>query len=136
MILVLVVIAIAVVSVVMITGVPGSPNHLGWRLSGVWQNQSDTLQIMIHEQDAHLHGHVVSADIRENDNKIVVGKMVVDRVKLRAAWKWSTGKYIDPYTMEEFEFKIKLRGGNKLKVCYLDDNNLIRKEEWTLISPS
>ncbi len=135
MILLLVFIVIIVVTLLIIFGLPGSPNKLAWKLSGVWANQSDTLQIMIHEQDACLHGHVVSADVRESNSKIVIGKMVVNKVKLKSAWSWSTGKYIDPYTMEEFDFKIKLKGSDRLKVCYLENQNLVRKEEWRLLNP-
>ena len=134
MILLLVFIIATCTVLLVIFGLPGTPNYMGWKLSGIWANQSDTLQIMIHEQDAFLNGHVVSADVRDNNSKIVIGKMVVNKVKLRSAWNWSTGKYIDPYTMEEFDFKIKLKGNDRLKVYYLENQNLVRKEEWKLIS--
>lgn len=134
MILLLVFIIIMVIVLLVIFGLPGTPSYIGWKLAGVWANQSNTLQIMIHEQDACLNGHVVSADVRDNNSKIVIGKMVVNKVKLRSIWNWSTGKYIDPYTMEEFDFKIKLKGSDRLKVYYLENKNLVRKEEWKLIS--
>lgn len=134
MILFLVSITVVCIAILVIFGFPGTPNYLGWKLSGVWANQSDTLQIMIHEHDACLSGHVVSAEVRDNNNKIVIGKMVIDKVKLRSIWNWSTGKYIDPYTMEEFDCKIKLKGSNKLKVYYMENKNLVRKEEWKLIT--
>ncbi|HRK52492.1 MAG TPA: DUF2147 domain-containing protein [Cyclobacteriaceae bacterium] len=134
MTLLLVFIIIMAIVLLVIFGLPGTPNYLGWKLAGIWANQSDTLQIMIHEQDACLNGHVVSADVRDNNSKIVIGKMVVNKVKLRSVWNWSTGKYIDPYTMEEFDFKIKLKGSDRLKVYYLENKNLVRREEWKLIS--
>lgn len=128
-------IALLFLGFIMVLGVPGTPNHLSWKLSGIWANQADTLQIMIHSDNACLHGHVVSAQVRESNEKIVIGKMVVDKVKLKSVWKWSRGKYIDPYTMEEFDVKIKLKGKDRLKVCYLEKENLVRKEEWKLINP-
>lgn len=133
MILLLVFIIITSIVLLVIFGLPVTPNYLGWKLSGVWSNQSETLQIMIHEQDACLNGHVVSAEV-DNNNKIIIGKMVVNKVKLRSIWNWSTGKYIDPYTMEEFDFMIKLKGSNRLKVYYMENENLVKKEEWKLIS--
>ncbi|HCM75917.1 MAG TPA: hypothetical protein DIS90_06020 [Cytophagales bacterium] len=134
MILLLIFVLLAALSAIMIFGIPGSPDYIAWKLSGVWKNQSDTLHIMIHEENACLHGHVVSADIRGSNDKIVIGKMVIDKVKLNSMWQWSIGKYIDPYTMEEFELKIKLKGTDRLKVCYLENENLVRKEEWKLVS--
>lgn len=120
---------------VLALGLPGSPSHLSWKLSGIWANQSDTLQIMIHADDTSLCGHVVSAQIKENNDKIVIGKMVVDKVKLNSMWTWSYGKYIDPYTMEEFDVKIKLKGNDRLKVRFMEHENLVKKEEWKLINP-
>lgn len=133
MVLLLVCAFIIGIAFLLVFGLPGSPKYLGWKLSGVWANQSDTLQIMIHQQDTFLHGHVVSADVRENA-KIVVGKRVVEKVRLKPMWGWSTGKYIDPYTMEEFDFKVKPKGRNRLRVCYLERKNLVRKEEWKLVT--
>ncbi|GAB1446221.1 MAG: DUF2147 domain-containing protein [Cyclobacteriaceae bacterium] len=135
MILLLICTIIIVITLVIIFDLPGSSNYLGWKLSGVWINQSGTLQIMIHQQDACLYGHVVSADVRENNSQIVIGKMVVNSVRLKSIWNWSTGKYIDPYTLKEFEFKVKLKGSNRLKVCYMENEDLVRKEEWKLIQP-
>lgn len=135
MITLLILIILAAIAATMIFGIPGSPNYLGWKLSGVWMNQTDTLHIMIHEENASLQGHVVSADIHGANDKIVVGKRVIDKVKLNSMWQWSRGKYIDPYTMEEFDFKIKPKGNNKLLVYYLENENLVRKEEWKLINP-
>lgn len=132
MIPILVFIVILTVTILIIIGLPGSPSHVGWKLSGVWSNQSDTLQIMIHAHKNSLNGHVVSADIKGDNNKIVVGKMVVCQVKLKSIWNWSQGKYIDPYTMEEFDVKIKLKRNNKLSVCFLENKNLVKKEEWKL----
>lgn len=135
MIPLLVFISILTVTILIIIGLPGSPSHVGWKLSGVWSNQSDTLQIMIHANKNSLNGHVVSADIKGDNNKIVIGKMVVSQVKLKPIWNWSRGKYIDPYTMEEFDVKIKLKRSNRLSVCYLENKNLVKKEEWKLTNP-
>jgi len=134
MIMIAVLISVVAVVILMLVGIPFSANYLGWKLSGIWANQSDTLQIMIHEENDCLHGHVVSAQLREQNDKIVIGKMVIDRVKLKAVWNWSSGKYIDPYTMEEFELKVKLKGSNKLKVYFLENKNLVKKEEWKLLN--
>ena len=129
------VIALLLLLFITVLGVPGSPDNLSWKLSGIWANQSDTLQIMIHPGDTCLCGHIVSAQVRENNEKIVIGKMVVDKVKLKPLWSWSKGKYIDPYTMEEFDVKIKLKGSDRLKVCYLENENLVKEEEWKLVNP-
>lgn len=131
------ILAIALVFVAFITvlGIPGTPSRLSWKLSGIWANQSDTLQIMIHADQTYLHGHVVSAQIRDDNEKIVIGKMVVDKVKLNSVWSWSKGKYIDPYTMEQFDVKIKLKGNDRLKVRFMERENLVKKEEWKLINP-
>jgi hypothetical protein len=90
---------------------------------------------MIHADQMYLHGHVVSAQIRDDNEKIVIGKMVVDKVKLNSVWSWSKGKYIDPYTMEEFDVIIKLKGKDRLKVRFMERENLVKKEEWKLINP-
>lgn len=131
------IIAIGIVCLLVLLcfGVPFTSSYLGWQLSGVWTNQSDTLQIMMHEHNASIHGHVVSAQLRNGNDKIVIGKMVVDSVKLRAAWNWSSGKYIDPYTMEEFDLKVKLKNARTLKVCFLERENVVKKEEWKLVDP-
>lgn len=128
-------IALLFMAFMMALGVPGTPGHLSWKLSGIWTNQADTLQIMIHADNTCLHGHVVSAQVLESNEPIVIGKMVVDKLILKSVWKWSRGKYIDPYTMEEFDVKIKLKGNDRLKVCYLEKDTLVRKEEWKLINP-
>ena len=128
-------IGIILTSVLLYLGLPFSSSHLGWQLSGVWSNQSDTLQIMMHEDNANVHGHVVSAQFKAGNDKIVIGKMVVNSVKLRAIWYWSTGKYIDPYTMEEFDLRVKLKDARTLKVCFLEKDNIVKKEEWKLIDP-
>ncbi len=117
-----------------VIGIPGTPNFLAWKLSGIWANQADTLQIMIHGQDSNLHGHVVSAQINQVNDKPVVGKMVVDNVQLKSAWKWSKGKYIDPYTLEEFDLMIKMKNANTLSVCFLRNQNIIKSEEWKLVN--
>ena len=131
------IIAIAFLFLALMTalGVPGSPSHLSWKLSGIWANQADTLQIMIHADETNLHGHVVSAQINGNNEKIIIGKMVVDNVKVKPIWSWSHGKYIDPYTQEEFDVKIKLKGSDRLKVRFLEHEHLVKKEEWKLINP-
>lgn len=129
------VIALAFVAFIAVLGVPGTPGRLSWKLSGIWSNQSDTLQIMIHADHMYLHGHVVSAQIRDDNEKIVIGKMVVDKVKMNSVWSWSKGKYIDPYTMEEFDVKIKLKGNDRLKVRFMEHEHLVKKEEWKLINP-
>ncbi len=134
MISILVIIALVTISIFFVTGFPGSATKLGWKLSGIWKNQSDTLQIMFHEHKSYLQGHVVSADLIGKNEKIVIGKKVVEKLKLQSMWAWSTGRYIDPYTMEEFEFKVKLKGNNRLKVCYMENKNLVKKEEWTLVN--
>ena len=128
-------IALAFIAFIVVLGIPGSPGRLSWKLSGIWANQSDTLQIMIHADHNDLHGHVVSAQLRDDNEKIVIGKMVVDKVRLKSVWSWSKGKYIDPYTMEEFDVKIKLKGSDRLKVRFLERENLVKKEEWKLINP-
>lgn len=128
-------IALAFIAFIVVLGIPGSPGRLSWKLSGIWANQSDTLQIMIHADHNYLHGHVVSAQLRDDNEKIVIGKMVVDKVRLKSVWSWSKGKYIDPYTMEEFDVKIKLKGSDRLKVRFLERENLVKKEEWKLINP-
>ena len=131
------IIAVGIISAIVLfyLGVPFTSSYLGWQLSGVWSNQSDTLQIMMHEDNANVHGHVVSAQFKAGHDKIVIGKMVVNSVKLRAIWYWSTGKYIDPYTMEEFDLRVKLKDARTLKVCFLEKENIVRKEEWKLIDP-
>jgi hypothetical protein len=128
-------IALLFLAFIMVLGIPGTSNYLSWKLSGIWANQSDTLQIMIHADATYLHGHVVSAQVRDNNDKIVIGKMVVDKVKLKSAWNWSKGKYIDPYTMEEFDVKIKLKGKDRLKIRFMEHENIVRKEEWKLVNP-
>jgi len=139
MVILLVLVSLAFLLVLVYTGFPGSPNYLGWKISGVWANQADTLQIMIHAQDSFLHGHVVSAQVNETNDKIVIGSMVVNDVKLKPIWNWSSGRYTDPYTKEEFVLRVKLNGSNKLKVLFLQRLNgveeIVKKEEWNLINP-
>jgi len=123
---------LAVVFLVTI-GLPGAPHYMAWKLSGIWTNQSDTLQIMIHEQDTFLLGHIVSAQVSQNHDQLVVGKMVFDNVKLKSAWKWSEGKYMDPFSRKQFDFKIKLKDSKTLFVCFLENNQIVKSEQWKLI---
>lgn len=132
-ILILLVAALFLVFLIVI-GMPGTPTYLAWKLSGIWANQSDTLQIMIHGQDTHLHGHIVSAQIDRKNDKPVVGKMVVDNVQLKSVWSWSKGKYIDPYTQEEFDLMLKMKDAKTLSVCFLTNQNIIKSEEWKLVN--
>ena len=109
-------------------------SYFGWKVSGIWANESDTLQIIIHEEGSCLHGHIVSAQINKKNNKPIVGQMIVDHVKIKPTWKWSVGKYIDPYTTQVFDLKMKLKDGKTLKVCFVENDHIVRKEEWKLVN--
>lgn len=114
--------------------IPGTSSYLGWKVSGIWANQSDTLQIIIHEEGTFLNGHIVSAQVSRDQAEPVVGKMIVDHIEPQPVWKWSSGKYIDPYTRQVLDLKIKLKNDKTLKVCFVENDDVVRKEEWKLVN--
>ena len=117
---------------------PGSAQHLGWRLSGIWANEADTLQIMMHHSEASVSGYVVSAEVKDFSKRVIVGSRVLCDLKLKPSWTWSEGKYVDPFSQQEYQVNVKLVAKDILKVKYLVTNNgesEFKEEVWRLINP-
>ncbi len=119
-------------------GVPGSAHHLGWKLSGIWANEADTLQIMMYHSETSVSGYVVSAEVNDFSRRVIVGSRIISDLKLKPSWAWSEGKYVDPFSQQEYQVRVKLVGNDLLKVKYLVTSNgegAFKEEEWRLVNP-
>ena len=119
-------------------GFPGSIRYLGWKISGIWENEPGSFQVLIHNNDSVLRGHVVWAD---EDDQLEKGKMIglliLKEVKLKSFGRWSNGTYIDPLTKKEFPLRMRLRSNKSLSVQFFECTNgeVLIKEEWKLVNP-
>jgi|GEM_PF-2539133 len=119
-------------------GFPGSVQYAGWKISGIWENGSRTLQVLIHNNGPMLRGHVVW--VNENDQiekDKIVGALILKEVKLKSFGRWSNGTYIDPVTNKEFPLRLRLRNGKILSVHFFENTGgeVLIKEEWQLVNP-
>lgn len=133
-VLVLLILSVPLLILLLIFGLSGTEGGLRHQISGIWTNQSDTLQIMIMEDGKGLHGHVVSAQVQKDNKAPVVGKMVMDKMKRMPIREWSIGKYIDPYTTRVCDIKIKPKDGTTLDVCFVEEDHVVKQEEWKLVN--
>ena len=119
-------------------GFPGSIQHVGWKISGIWENDSRTMQVLIHNNGSMVRGHVVWADEDEQTEKgKLVGALIIKEVKLKSFWRWSNGTYVDPVTNQEFPLRLRLRNNKSLSVHFFEkaSGEILIKEEWQLVNP-
>jgi hypothetical protein len=119
-------------------GFPGSIQHVGWKISGIWENGSRTIQVLIHNNGSIVRGHVVWANEDDQLEKgKLVGALVLKEVKLKSFWRWSKGTYIDPVTNQEFPLRLRLRNSKNLSVHFFENTGgeVLIKEEWQLVNP-
>jgi hypothetical protein len=119
-------------------GFPGSIQHIGWKISGVWENDAQTIQVLIHNNGPMVRGHVVwaSEDDQQEKGKLV-GSLIIKEVVLKSFWRWSNGTYIDPVTHKEFPLRIRMRSDKSLSIHFFENTGgeVLMKEEWQLINP-
>ena len=117
---------------------PGSIQYVGWKISGIWENDSHTIHVLIHNQGPMVRGHVVWAneDDRAQKGKMI-GSLILKEVKLRSFWRWSDGTYICPMTNKEFPLRLRLRNNKSLSVHFFVNTGgeILIKEEWQLVNP-
>lgn len=119
-------------------GFPGSVQYAGWKISGVWENDSRTIQVLIHNNGPILRGHVVWCNEDDQIEKgKIVGALILKEVKLKSFWRWSSGTYIDPITNKEFPLRLRLRNNKSLSVHFFENTGgeVLLKEEWQLLNP-
>ena len=116
---------------------PGSIQYVGWKISGIWENDSRTIQVLIHNNGPMVRGHVVWANEDEQTEKgKLVGSLILKEVKLRSFWRWSNGTYVDPVTNKEFPLRLRLRNNKSLTIHFFEnaDGEVLIKEEWQLVN--
>jgi hypothetical protein len=119
-------------------GFPGSVEHVGWKISGIWENDARTIQVLIHNTGSMARGHVVWADEDDQNEKgKLVGSLILKEVKLKSFGRWSSGVYIDPLTHREFPLRLRLRSNKSLSVHFFENvgGEVLVKEEWQLVNP-
>mgnify|MGYP001604593463 CR=1 FL=1 len=119
-------------------GFPGSIQYIGWKISGIWENGPQTIQVLIHNNGPMVRGHVVWAnedDLAERGK--IIGSLILKEVKLKPFWRWSNGTYIDPVTNREFPLRIRLKNNKSLTVHFYENagGEVLIKEEWQLVNP-
>lgn len=119
-------------------GFPGSVQHVGWKISGIWENGAGTIQVLIQNSGNIVCGHVVWADEDDQIGKgKLVGSLILKEVTLKSLWRWSNGIFIDPVTKKEFPLRFRLSKNKILSVHFFEyrGGDVLLKEEWQLVSP-
>ena len=117
---------------------PGSVQSAGWKISGIWENGSRTIQVLIYNSGPQVRGHVVWANEDDQIEKgKLVGALILKEVKLKSFWRWSNGTYIDPVTNKEFPLRLRLRNNKSLSLHFFENTggDVLIKEEWQLVNP-
>jgi uncharacterized protein (DUF2147 family) len=102
------------------------------KITGIWANEDNTMRILIYGLESQFQGEVVwTKDIDEK----ILGSGIIRNLNLRS-FKWGEGTYIDPFTKDQFNIRLKLKkaGSLTLQLFEKSGHSLMKVEEWKQVS--
>ena len=98
------------------------------KITGLWSNESNTMQILIYGMESRFQAVVVWTN--DIDDKIL-GSGIIRDMRLKY-FNWGEGTYIDPFTRDQFKFKLKLKSTGRLHLQLFEKSShlLLKVEEW------
>ena len=103
-------------------------SDLELKVTGLWTNENNTMRILIYALESHFQGEVVwTKDIDEK----ILGSGIIRNMSLRY-FSLGEGTYIDPFTKNQFKFKLKLKNTGRLYLRLFEksSHSLLKVEEW------
>lgn len=102
------------------------------KVSGLWSNETNTIQILIYGMESRFQAVVVWT--KDIDDKIL-GSGIIRNMSLKY-FSWGKGTYIDPFTKDEYEFKLKLKNTGRLHLQLYEKSSHLRLkvEEWKSVN--
>jgi hypothetical protein len=102
------------------------------KVTGLWSNENNTMQILIYGRESRFQAVVVWT--KDIDDKIL-GSGIIRNMSLKY-FSWGEGTYIDPFTKDQFKFKLKLKHTGRLHLHLFEKSShlLLKVEEWKSVS--
>lgn len=103
-------------------------SDLELKIMGIWSNENNTMQILIYGLESQFQAEVVWT--KDIDDKIL-GSGIIRNMSLKY-FSWGEGTYIDPFTKDQFEFKLKLKNTGRLHLQLFEksSHSLLKVEVW------
>jgi len=98
------------------------------KITGLWSNENNTMRILIYALESRFQAEVVWT--KDIDDRIL-GSGIIRNMSLRY-FSWGEGTYIDPFTKDQYKFKLKLKKTGRLRLLLFEKSNhsLLKVEEW------
>ena len=98
------------------------------KVTGLWSNESNTMQILIYGMESRFQAVVVWT--KDIDDKIL-GSGIIRDMRLNY-FSLGEGTYIDPFTRDQFKFKLKLKSKGRLHLQLFEKSSQmpLKVEEW------
>ena len=98
------------------------------KITGLWSNENNTMRILIYGLESRFQAEVVWT--KDIDDKIL-GSGIIRDMSLKY-FSWGEGTYIDPFTKDQFKFKLKLKNSGRLHLHLFEKSThlLLKVEEW------
>ncbi len=102
------------------------------KITGLWSNEDNSMRILIYGLESRFQAEVVWT--KDIDDKIL-GSGIIRNMCLKY-FSWGEGTYIDPFTKNQFKFKMKLKNTGRLHLHLFDTSGhfVLKTEEWKLVS--
>jgi hypothetical protein len=102
------------------------------KVMGLWSNENNTMRILIYGLESRFQAEVVWT--KDIDDKIL-GSGIIRDMSLKY-FSWGEGTYIDPFTKDQFKFKLKLKHTGRLHLQLFEKSThlLLKVEEWKSVS--
>ena len=98
------------------------------KITGIWSNEENTMRILIYGLESRFQAEVVwTKDIDEK----ILGSGIIRNMTLKY-FSWAEGTYIDPFTHDQFNIKLKLKKTGRLHFQLFEktSHSLLKVEEW------
>ena len=101
------------------------------KVTGLWSNETNTMQILIYGMESRFQAVVVWT--KDIDDKIL-GSGIILNMSLKY-FSWGEGTYIDPVTKDQFKFKLKLKNTGRLHLQLFEKSSHLplKVEEWSQV---
>jgi hypothetical protein len=97
------------------------------KITGLWSNEDETMQILIYGLESRFQAEVVWT--KDLDDK-VLGSGIIRNMSLKY-FSWGEGVYIDPLTKDQFKFRMKLKNTGRLHLHLFEKSgHSLKTEEW------
>ncbi len=106
-------------------------SDLDSKITGIWSNEANTIRILIYSIDSHFQAEVIWT---RNIDQEILGSAVIRNLSLKY-FSWGEGTYVDPFTKDQFHFKLKLKNEGQLNF-YIEKSGRGYKtvEAWKQVS--